>query len=478
MIRGAEARGAALLLMLSLQACSTPPPERGQPVAASAPVHWQALGAPGGGAVMPDDLSRWWQRFGDSALTHWTERAQQGSPRAAAATAAWQEALAQRDAVAAALAPTLAANASADSNATGKGSSRRSDRQVQLGLEARWMPDINGGAAHALAAADAWAQARRANLGDVQVQLAGEAALAYIGLREAQARLRLARDTRASLLQTLQITLWREQAGLASGLQREQARALVAQTEALLPALHAAVVRARHALAELAGQPYEAPADDGDIAPVPVAADDLALDIPASTLRQRADVRAAELEVAAALSRVEQAHSQRQASFSLGGSIGLRALTLGALGDGASLVSGLLAGVNLPLFDGGALRAQVRGQQAALDAAHARHRATVLAALKTVEDALVTLAGDRARGLALATAAAAAVQADTLARQRYASGLVDFQTVLDTQRTAFNAQDAVVGARADLARSHVRLYLALGGGWQPAAQLAAVEVVP
>ncbi|MCE2908442.1 MAG: TolC family protein, partial [Burkholderiaceae bacterium] len=125
-----------------------------------------------------------------------------------------------------------------------------------------------------------------------------------------------------------------------------------------------------------------------------------------------------------------------------------------------------------------ALRAQVRGQQAALDAARARHRATVLAALKTVEDALVTLAGDRARALALATAAAAATQADALARHRYASGLVDFQTVLETQRAAFSAQDAVDGARADLARSHVRLYLALGGGWEPVPHTAAVEVSP
>ncbi len=476
MKRGAGMRAGALLLALSLQACSTPPTEQGVPAPPSVPARWQALEAPGGGGATPDGLHRWWRFFGDTALGDWTERAQQGSPRTAAATAAWHQALAQRDAAAAALAPTLAANASAGYNTTGQGSSRRSDGPVQLGLEARWMPDLDGGAAHALAAADALAQARRASLGDVQVQLAGEAALAYIDLRALQARRRLVRDTLASQRQTLQITAWREQAGLASGLQREQARAAVAQTEALLPALQTAVVQSRHTLAQLAGQPYETVADDD--APVPVAADGLALDIPAGTMRQRADVRAAELEVAAALSRVGQAQSQRRASFSLGGSIGLRALTLGALGDGASLVGGLLAGVSLPLFDGGALRAQVRGQQAALDAARARHRATVLAALKTVEDALVTRAGDRARARALATAAAAATQADALARHRYASGLVDFQTVLETQRAAFSAQDAVDGARADLARSHVRLYLALGGGWEPVPHTAAVEVAP
>jgi outer membrane protein, multidrug efflux system len=77
------------------------------------------------------------------------------------------------------------------------------------------------------------------------------------------------------------------------------------------------------------------------------------------------------------------------------------------------------------------------------------------------------------RSAALATAAAAAANAATLAGQRYRGGLVDFQVVLDTQRTAYSAQDAVLGARADLARDHVLLYLALGGGWRSAPLQAA-----
>ncbi|HKB54187.1 MAG TPA: TolC family protein, partial [Ramlibacter sp.] len=55
-----------------------------------------------------------------------------------------------------------------------------------------------------------------------------------------------------------------------------------------------------------------------------------------------------------------------------------------------------------------------------------------------------------------------------LANNRYASGLIDFQTVLDTQRTLLNVQDNVASAETDLATSHVRLYKALGGGWTPA----------
>jgi outer membrane protein TolC len=58
--------------------------------------------------------------------------------------------------------------------------------------------------------------------------------------------------------------------------------------------------------------------------------------------------------------------------------------------------------------------------------------------------------------------------AELLASNRYTSGLADFQTVLDTQRTLLNVQDGMVSAQTDLDTNHVRLYKALGGGWSPA----------
>ena len=109
----------------------------------------------------------------------------------------------------------------------------------------------------------------------------------------------------------------------------------------------------------------------------------------------------------------------------------------------------------------------MRAQQAALDQAQAAYQAAVLTALKDVEDALVALRGDRERLVRLQHAAEAAGNASLLARQRYSSGLVDFQTVLDTQRTQLTTQDSVAGARTDLGADHVRLYKALGGGWLP-----------
>ena len=178
-------------------------------------------------------------------------------------------------------------------------------------------------------------------------------------------------------------------------------------------------------------------------------------------------MRAAEHRISAALARVAQAEAARYPGFQISGSLGLRALTLGTLSSGASVANALLASVSVPLFDGGAARAQVRAQEAGLEQARVSYQATVLTALKDVEDALVSLQGNRERLARLQTAADAAANADLLARQRYASGLIDFRAVLETQRTLLSTQDSVEATRASLSADHVRLYKALGGGWTP-----------
>ncbi len=105
-------------------------------------------------------------------------------------------------------------------------------------------------------------------------------------------------------------------------------------------------------------------------------------------------------------------------------------------------------------------------QEAALDQAVSAYRSVILKALKEVEDALTQLRHDLEREVSLQQAAAAADIAASLAQQRFASGLVDFQVVLETQRTQLATQDSVAGVRTDLGADYVRLYKALGGGWR------------
>jgi outer membrane protein TolC len=187
--------------------------------------------------------------------------------------------------------------------------------------------------------------------------------------------------------------------------------------------------------------------------------------IPADSLRQRADVRAAEERINAALAAVDAAQAARNPSFKLGGSVGLTALTLAGLSNGAAIATQILGSVSLPVLDGGASQAQVRAQQAVLTQTQAAYQNTVLSALKEIEDALISLGNDRTKLIYLQQAARAADNAALLAQNRYSSGLIDFQTMLQTQRSLLSAQDSVASLQTELSSDHVRLIKAMGGGW-------------
>ncbi len=457
----------ALAAAWSLAACASLTPRDASLPPTPVPPSWSSVPLAG----TPTSLASWWQRFGDATLTALVGDALQANTDVRSAQAVLREARALRDVSAAQLQPVVGASASAS---RGKSSGRASTtNSFKAGFDASWEPDIFGGKRSALNASEADVQTSAASLGDVQVSIAAEVAVAYMQLRGLQAREAIARNNLATQEETLQITQWRTQAGLANSLDVEQALAATEQTRAQLPALSTAIAQTQHSLAVLTGRAPAALQERLSAASaVPQAANDLALNIPAETLRQRPDVRAAEHQISAALARTAQADAARYPSFRLSGSVGLSALTLGALGGSGALVSALLGSVSVPLFDGGASKAQVRAQEAALDRARVGYQSVVLTALKDVEDALIALRGNRERLDRLRNAADAAGNAALLARQRYQSGLVDFQTVLDTQRTLLSTQDSVASTQAELSADHVRLYKSLGGGWQADAAVA------
>lgn len=465
-------RLSAVVFVFFLSACVSPPPGSVASLPFEVPGAWSATESSQSPGVSAAAV--WWSRFDDPLLGRLVSEALLSNTSISSARAALRQARALRDVAAAGLQPVLGSSASAQ---RGKSGGNRAANTFNVGLDASWELDVFGANRSALASSEALAGASAATLGDVQVSIAAEVAIGYIALRGAQARLAIAQNNLASQLDTLQITQWRLQAGLTTSLEAEQARAQAEQTRAQLPVLQTSIAQGSHALAVLTGQPPAAlSALLAAVGAVPQASGLLALDFPAETLRRRPDVRAAEYKVSSASALVAQAHAARAPDFRLGGSLGLNALRLASLGNGRAVVTSLLASVSLPLFDGGAARAKITAQQAALDQAQSAYAATVLAALKDVEDALVALRNDRDRLSSLQRAADAAANAALLASQRYASGLIDFQTVLETQRTRLGTQDSVVGASADVSTGHVRLYKALGGGWEPSSVVASTPL--
>lgn len=446
----------ALASLWCLTGCAALAPLPPVPAEPDLPVGWSASQPLDGAAAD----AAWWRRFDDPLMLACIEQALAANTTVLGAQAALREARALADAGAARLSPQLGARAGAQ-RTRGTGS------LFQAGLDAAWEVDVFGGSRAGVQALGASADASEARLADVRVSLAAEVALRYIALRGLQARIAVAERNLATQQQTLQIATWRTQAGLLSSLELEQARSATAQTAALVPLLQISARQTRHALAVLTGQPPAAlNARLDPPAPLPQPGAGLAVSLPADTLRQRPDVRAAEQQVRAASARRAQAEAARWPTFQLTGSLGLQALTLGSLGAGPVLASVLASGA-APVLDGGAARARVAAQDAAREQVLSQYRTTVLTALQEVEDALVALAGDEARRAELATAAQAAASAAALAGQRFRGGLVDFQTVLETQRSQLATQDAWTAARTDVSSDHVRLFKALGGGWRP-----------
>ncbi len=465
---------------LVLAGCASLAPSEVPASSVEVPAQWSR--APQG-TVASDGaqaVANWWQAFSDPLLSRWVEQALQANQSLRSAQAALQQARAQRDVTAASGAVLVGASGSAQRS---KASDNATGNTFRAGFDASWEPDVFGARRSSETASEADLQAAAANLGQARVSLAAEVAVNAIQLRGYQTRLRLARDSLAKQVESQQLTQWRVQAGLASSLDLEQARAAVEQTRASLPALETSIQQTLNALAVLTGrapgalQRELAQAGDAAQLGVPQPPVQLAMRFPADALRQRPDVRVAEQKVVAAWARVHQADANRFPNFSLSGTLGLAAPRLGDLLDVSALTRSLLASVSASLLDGGAARAQVRVQQAALEQARLAHEQAVLTALQDVEDALVALDGNRERLARLEAAAEAASNAELLARQRYASGLIDYPTLLDTQRTLLSAQSELETTRATWSADHVRLYKALGGGWTVAEADRAVQAI-
>ena len=431
------------------------------------------------------DLATWWQQFHDPLLSELIARATADNLQVAQALARLAQAREARVQARGDLLPTVSGSAGAAENFThGGGSSivvgggngspgtvitaggSSTSSQLSLGGDASWQADLFGGLRRSLQAAHADEAAAAFDLEGVRASIAGEVATNYIDARLAQARLAVARSTLSTQDDNLQIARWRVQAGLVSSLDVEQARAQRAQTAATIPSLETSYLQAVARLGTLVGQaPGAVRADMDASGPIPRGPDDIAVGIPADTLRRRPDVRSAERQLAAATARIGVARAALFPALSISGNIDTDSASIGKLGG--LLTGGLFAQLTQTIFDAGKRRSQVRSARAATDLAFANYEQTVLSGLEDVEDAVQSLNAAKARQAQLAIALDASTNAAIYARSQYRSGLIDFLSLLQSEQTLLSARDQLVSAQGDEALAEVQLYLALGGGWEP-----------
>lgn len=457
-----------LLALLSLAGCFAVGPDY-QPPDIVAPAQWSPSLRGGLSGTEPGvkTLAEWWSTLGDADLSELIGRAVTGSPDLKIAQARIREARARRGIAEAGLFPSLnlGGSATARRGSEDTGSGQRTEL-YRIGFDASWEFDVFGGVRRSIEAAQGELEASAADYHDVLVSLVAEVALNYVDLRTLQEQLQVAQDNLREQAETLQLTEWRFVAGLVSSLDVEQAKTNLESTRAQLPRLRSTSEAAKNRLAILLGVfPGALQAQLTARKPIPEAPPEVAVGVPAEALRRRPDVRRAERQLAAQTARIGVATAELYPKFTLPGTIGLEALAANHLFSTANRAWSVIGNFAWTIFRGGAIRQNIEVQSALQEQALNQYEATILAVLEEVENSLVAYAEEQERRDTLAAATQAAQRAAELAQNQYASGLIDFQALLDSQRSVRSFQEQLAQSKGQVTTNLISLYKALGGGW-------------
>ena len=304
------------------------------------------------------------------------------------------------------------------------------------------------------------------NRRSAQLTLIAEVAGAYLTLAANQEQLRVARSTLQTREESHALTVKRYELGAVSALELNQSLTLVESARAETARFAGQVAQDTNALNLLVG---------ATVAPglLPTAFDEpvtglasLPAGLPSEVLLRRPDVLAAEHELRAANANIGAARAAFFPSITLTGAVGYASDELSGLFDAGTSTWAFVPKVNVPIFEGGQLRANLGVATADRDIALAQYERAIQAAFREVADALAlttTLAEQRA---AREATVAAAAEADRLSSARYEAGRDSYLLRLESQRTLYLAQQTLVATRLAEQVNRVTLYKVLGGGWQ------------
>jgi outer membrane protein, multidrug efflux system len=415
----------------------------------------------------PQNVAAWWTTLNDPELTSLIERAVARNRDLKKAEARIREARARRGLSRAGLYPTLDATGSVTRSRGSVETGGATTRDLfSAGMEASWEIDLFGGVRRSVEASEADLQAVGEDLHDTLVSLLAEVALNYVDLCTGQARLAVTEASLKSQEETHQLALWRSQAGLGDDLAVQQARYNLENTRAQIPTLHITISEAQNRLAVLLGEaPGAVHAELETARPIPGVPPGVAVGVPADLLRQRPDVRRAERQLAAQTARIGVATAELYPKLKLSGAIGLEALSFNGLFSWGSATSSGSSGVAWRIFDAGAIRRNIEIQSTLQEQSLIAYESAVLVALEEAENAIAAYAQERQRRQSLGEAARSAEAAVELAQIKYRTGLIDFGTVLEAERSLLSFRDQLAQSEGAVVTNLVKLYKVLGGGW-------------
>ncbi|WP_254604868.1 efflux transporter outer membrane subunit [Sphingomonas bacterium] len=496
-IRTIPGMAAAIALAAFTTACTVGPTYH----AADVPVP-PAYGEPTAPAATAPAVEpvAWWTQFGDAELTSLVTRALQDSPDVRIAAVRIREARLQEAIARSQGKPTVDATADANhvkfsknagfsslaslfgggggaGGATGGAAGGTSTSGIALpgngittysvGFDASWEIDVFGGVRRSVEAARARTDAAVWNGRDAAVMIAAEIAQSYWALRLDQAQIQVIQDEIARQSRALEIAGNTAKAGLVPPIDVTRQRSQITSNQARIQPLRADIDQRIHALAILLGQAPSALNNEFAVEslpplnPVPA----VPAGLPSDLLRRRPDIRAAERNLAASTADIGVAVADLYPRFSLTGMAQLISTSLSTLFQGDSVQLTGTGSAQFPILDWGRRRATVRTREAQRDEAYLQYRATVLGALRDVEDALAQLAAEQQRHVALTQAVTDAGISVHAVDAQYRAGLVAQDSLLNTQTQLLQAREQLAQSDAQLRQMTAALYKALGGGW-------------
>ncbi|MBO5750877.1 MAG: efflux transporter outer membrane subunit [Kiritimatiellae bacterium] len=334
-------------------------------------------------------------------------------------------------------------------------------------LDGNWEIDIFGGNRRLCESALAQAQAAGWTVADAWVSLTTQIGQQYINLRTTQELIEVARTNLVLQSETYDILKSRLDSGIGDELAVNQCAYIVEQTRARIPSLLAEEERIKNSLAILAG---EMPGSlheilkaievrrDWQLAPQKVA------ELNLNMMRARPDVKAAERALAAATARIGVAEAAWFPKLYINGTVGWENRYKTRLFSRESFFASLGPAVSWPIFQGGAIYANVKVAEAQAKEAALNYELAIENAYGEVRNAYAAYTQEYLRNKSLLGAVKASSDAVTISQDLYKNGLKDFNNVLDAQRSRLQLEEEFAISRGQITLNLISLYRALGGG--------------
>jgi outer membrane protein, multidrug efflux system len=336
--------------------------------------------------------------------------------------------------------------------------------------------DIWGRVRHQTQAAAAQLLATEADRRTVMSMVVAEVATTYFNLLDLDAELDLARRTLKTRTDSLEIIKIREQGGVATMLDVRQAEQLVQTAALAIPETERQVAGLENQLHLLLGQ-TPGPVERG----VSLLDQDRLPEVPAGLtsdlLVRRPDIVAAELNLQVQKELVEVARASFFPRITLTGFLGFQSRSLSNLFSTGSQTFFLNPSITQPIYSAGLGSAEDLAESQR-ETARIRYQQVILVAFREVSDALLQYGKIKEIRAGREALVATLQHRVELAYLRYKGGVDTLLPALDADRDLFNAQLTLVQARRNELLSVVQLYKALGGGWQPEAQMEMVPAAP